>query len=1653
MKNLVKNVIRSFKNNKISIIGLIFLLFFGLGVFCVMSNTTTNIKNEYTSLAQRGRLHDFTASELYEVGTASYAPYTKGFSYYDTNDADPVYTVYNSLRDPSLSELLTTNDLYHVKGLPEIREGETSVKAYYAIPEQQKLSDNKFSRTYHLKLDSKTSTGLYASFAEQKSDSRLVDFYIKIVAQYDVVPTYVTDLQSILDSWNAGTEPTDEQMESLAENNIFADDYQDCLSFLSSQTQNIYSVMTTTDTPLALHLDKKYADEVEHRFFKSINVTATKDNIFYKIIDSNPEDTIDKMVLFSDSYGRRGNQLFSVDDWAPYNSEVTIYDTDGNVLEPGSTLEPAVGPIITIPTDFNDVATFPLYSLDEIKSWDGDDAKEAQFAYSQILQIRFKRMYAADRSTDALDNTLKALAAVDLNPTQYYHSLMTPLLPPSTIPEYYEYYLSNWYLGAAESVTISANGNVVYSWVEATGTPQTCTISNWTSKFAIVNPQHMEKNGKRVIDPSMLNGFKPFREWYFAVYDRYPSGEIDQSEAVEWFNSLNQNQFSFWVDPSTKSTWTEMSYDIPYADPIVIERGTKPGQWNGIGKQFISNCGGYNEIIWGCGLTPDFMYPVVDISRPTPNTKTECLVYTNDSGYNSIKLAFVNSTVEDYLVARFKPSVNSIRRQAIINEINTWAQQAMIFPDNVKSAYFANDTSNLLNCSGFRVAYLPGLVKVVEIVSVILCSFIGILCLVICFVIIKRYVENNRVNIGIMRANGIKKWKIGLSLLPFALVPALIGGIAAYLTGLGLQAAALSLFSNYWMLPTPLIKFNWISFLSCIFVPFIIFSIICFVTTLLVLRVNSVELMKAGSEFKTNSFSRIAKKPFKHFSVLTRFRVALAFNSISRLIMLAAMTCLTMSSLVFAFTTFDKLNSSRVTNSSQFDYSFNLELTTPTSSGSVYSVYDYSKKQEDRTNTGFGWSDPTQYMFNVLWNTNVEGSPDWHTTQGVDFYRELTKPYSRNFITGPLMALYGEPSYADAIGHYGNLMIPNLSDSTGQNQDLLYLQNKLCTRLTLDYNIGLPGVASSNPWEIALALMPANSRNIAADSYNKIINKAGHEYPQYSAFFNYDKESDTYTLKTDMSVVGYLLMAFNSDFINLLKTIYSNQEMIEMEYPIAYGNLPLNWNLKDGDKKDETYTYISGNIVNLSNNHSFDASHEIKIEGIVQDSQYIKLTDKKGNNLNNWLFDQNYINKYNVDENLHPLIVNSYAAHKYNLKVGDKMCINVSNTVDRFEQQLHKEKTYDNNYQFVVVGVSQGTNDEAFYTTQQRANNILGLPNGVSWNKTHKYMMWSVPEVDVFGNYTFSDWSEKRPHLADLSGIGSDNPNNISIYTFTNGSTIVDPIIDESLSTAKLSRFDIKVPIGFNGVYTQNKEGKPITNGLSLYSYTGMYPGTSVYQSSGSVNKFAELLAFGNNLSIANLMTGIDDHKYYEANADRISGRISPTKYASIIEDFIAAITSVYGDTTMITAMRGAMDVAASDLIYSNLISTFDLAETSIMAIIIPITIIIVAIISNLIISDSKRMAAMLKALGYSDAKNLMSILALFIPTIFIGLMLAIPLSFGLTLGYQTIIFNTANILVDVTQKWWYYVAAMGGIGIILIGTYAIGFVSLKRNRLVDQIK
>ncbi|MCQ2956319.1 MAG: hypothetical protein MJ233_00100 [Mycoplasmoidaceae bacterium] len=95
---------------------------------------------------------------------------------------------------------------------------------------------------------------------------------------------------------------------------IYSHEYSGLSAFTDEKSNSIYSTMMSSDTPLYRYINNTYGNEVEERYFKSVNVTTAEDNIYYKIINSNPEDTIDKMVLFKDPNDRCGNQLFSVND-------------------------------------------------------------------------------------------------------------------------------------------------------------------------------------------------------------------------------------------------------------------------------------------------------------------------------------------------------------------------------------------------------------------------------------------------------------------------------------------------------------------------------------------------------------------------------------------------------------------------------------------------------------------------------------------------------------------------------------------------------------------------------------------------------------------------------------------------------------------------------------------------------------------------------------------------------------------------------------------------------------------------------------------------------------------------------------------------------------------------------------------------------------------------------------------------------------------------------------------------------------------------------------------------------------------------------------------------------------------------------------------
>jgi putative ABC transport system permease protein len=188
-------------------------------------------------------------------------------------------------------------------------------------------------------------------------------------------------------------------------------------------------------------------------------------------------------------------------------------------------------------------------------------------------------------------------------------------------------------------------------------------------------------------------------------------------------------------------------------------------------------------------------------------------------------------------------------------------------------------------------------------------------------------------------------------------------------------------------------------------------------------------------------------------------------------------------------------------------------------------------------------------------------------------------------------------------------------------------------------------------------------------------------------------------------------------------------------------------------------------------------------------------------------------------------------------------------------------------------------------------------------------------------------------------------------------------------------------------------------------------------------------MKFGANTEIANEI--IFNKKYDENNIaqqihnaydeytaslqDGHEGPETQAKFEQFInksQDLIQLISSTFGNTAYVQTINNVIDKLGNQQIYKGLSSTINTLETAALICVTLMVSLIVILISNMLVNNSQKLGAILKALGYSNRSNLESFLSVYIPTILIGLIVAIPISILLVFGFTNIIFSAGGILL-----------------------------------------
>lgn len=686
-------------------------------------------------------------------------------------------------------------------------------------------------------------------------------------------------------------------------------------------------------------------------------------------------------------------------------------------------------------------------------------------------------------------------------------------------------------------------------------------------------------------------------------------------------------------------------------------------------------------LILGTGVSPEFVYPIYSFTNFIPNPVNQRIYYVNDYGYSRLREAFSTNPIETNIVGRFKDrNLSQAQRQLALDKINQWASINMAWPPNLKSAYFANDISNILNLTAARTTFIPSLLNTIKNTSLMLMAIIILLALMVGILIVKNYIDKNRQTLGILLANGFNKTKINLSMAIFSFIPSLIGGMAGYILGYILQEVAINAFSSFWFIPVELRRFSATALVTSFFLPVIIFGVTSFLVSVYLMRKNVVDSLKNDSEYKVSKISVYIKKPIAILSVMNRFRISIAFNSMWKLFLLCILSAATMVVLIFSLSTLNVYDKAKNDTFGANNYKYYVDLATPTQQSGLIMYQEF--KDLGKTDAALaGWEDHKNYFLaNSRTDPNQSG--------------------------------------------WSNLHIVGLNDIIDQSSKVTYLKNYVQSKIGLDYLIGL-GVLSANPWSLSSSLMPSNQaaaseksyeiflQAIANNVYRNLKTPADNDPSYYIRIvFNPQLNRNVYEINQDQALSGGIL---KPEFIHFLIQQFeniSNNTYGLVDYKITYNVIGLGaktiGDIKDKESPKFAYTRIDTVTDNDQKFQIKGIKNWIKTTNLddVDRKDYLGpiLIDNNNKVINQKLFNQ-------TDDN--PIIINEFVAKNNDWKVGDTIDFTITNRVDRISDKLniinHDEYLKNQKVKFKVIGISSSARDNDLYTSYDLANKLLGF--------------------------------------------------------------------------------------------------------------------------------------------------------------------------------------------------------------------------------------------------------------------------------------------------------------------------------------------------------
>lgn len=335
---------------------------------------------------------------------------------------------------------------------------------------------------------------------------------------------------------------------------------------------------------------------------------------------------------------------------------------------------------------------------------------------------------------------------------------------------------------------------------------------------------------------------------------------------------------------------------IPYVDqkinvPYIVE-GTMPSKAGeitilpGFAKANDIKINDYitvNEVkykVVGLSYLSDHIYPLISLNVPIFTEKTNNIIIMSQEDYKALAFneeVMYSARLNDGMDfnGRMEKSMQGENSDYILNKI---AQDESI-------------EFNFLNIARFiRTDAIQGDLEPNRVFTeAFLYLLLGIASFIV-IIIVKKRIEDEKMQIGILKSLGYNSFLISVSYLIYPIIGVLIGSTLGYIVGLSVSPFLSTIYISFYNLPLQDIVVSASDLSKIILLPLILLSVISYITAFLMVRKKPLFLLKEGSNLKVNIFSRIVNKILTPFPFKTRFKYSLAFRSLGKLFVVSAVS-------------------------------------------------------------------------------------------------------------------------------------------------------------------------------------------------------------------------------------------------------------------------------------------------------------------------------------------------------------------------------------------------------------------------------------------------------------------------------------------------------------------------------------------------------------------------------------------------------------------------------------------------------------------------------------------------------------------------------------------------------------------------------------------